>query len=402
MRLRRWVPLLAVLLLVAGACAGDDDTDAGGDEGDGAASEPTTTPTTAATATDPYDGYTSELYADGQNWLCRPDGDDDFCDVDLDATVVQADGTVEVEPHEPAADPAVDCFYVYPTISADASVNADLEPGPNEEGRAVRNQAARFSSLCRLFAPVYRQITLAALGGRADEAARDLAYGDVLDAWKHYVSNDNDGRPVVLMGHSQGSGHLRALISEEIDGVPELQDRLVSALLLGSAVAVPEDEAIGGDFTDVPLCTEEGQAGCVISYASFRSTAPPPATSFFGDVEGPERAACTNPAALGGGQGELIPYFEDTAAFSPDAAATVPAIGTPWVTFPGLLTAECARDGEFDYLEVTVNGDPSDPRIDDIGGDLTPEWGLHLVDANIAMGNLLEVVGAQIATHTDG
>lgn len=46
----------------------------------------------------------------------------------------------------------------------------------------------------RNFAPVYRQITVAGLGGVAGEDARELAYGDVVDAWKQYVSTDNEGR----------------------------------------------------------------------------------------------------------------------------------------------------------------------------------------------------------------
>jgi hypothetical protein len=68
-------------------------------------------------------------------------------------------------------------------------------------------------------------------------------------------------------------------------------------------------------------------------------------------------------------------------------------VETPWVSVPGLLTAECKSNAIATYLEITVHGDPSDPRIDDIVGDLTPDWGLHLVDFNVGMGNLVEIVG---------
>jgi hypothetical protein len=44
---------------------------------------------------------------------------------------------------------------------------------------------------------------------------------------------------------------------------------------------------------------------------------------------------------------------------------------------------------------VRVHGDPADPRVDNIGGDLTPQWGLHLVDVNIGMGNLVDIVRQQ-------
>ncbi|MEL7207252.1 MAG: DUF3089 domain-containing protein [Actinomycetota bacterium] len=383
--------------VLAASCSSDDGGNATPAEDAPADVTTTTTESGEESVSNPYEGYESALYAGPENWLCRPDTED-VCDGDLDATVVAADGTVEIEPHEVAEDPPVDCFYVYPTVSSDPGPLADLDEGDEEE-RAVLNQAARFSSMCRVFAPVYRQITVGGLGGVASEEDREIAYGDVLDAWKAYVADDNDGRGVVLIGHSQGTGHLRRLMAEEIDGNPELQDRLVSALLLGSTVAVPEDEEVGGDFEEIPACTEDGQVGCVVSYATYRATDPPEENAFFGDADGDDRALCTNPGDLSGGPVVLTPYFASTTpVFAPDAT-DVPEITTEWVTFPDFLSAECVTDGDFDYLELTIDADPADPRTDDISGDLTPEWGLHIVDANVAMGDLLDLVSAQIETY---
>ena len=39
---------------------------------------------------------------------------------------------------------------------------------------------------------------------------------------------------------------------------------------------------------------------------------------------------------------------------------------------------------------------------DDIGGDITPQWGLHLVDVNLGMGNLVDVVREQAAAWRGG
>ena len=81
-------------------------------------------------------------------------------------------------------------------------------------------------------------------------------------------------------------------------------------------------------------------------------------------------------------------------------------IATPWVSTPGLLTARCTTNQHATFLEVTVNGDPTDPRVDDIVGDLglpgkpVPNWGLHLVDVNISMGNLLDIVGQQAQAYS--
>jgi hypothetical protein len=397
MRVRRSALLTALLPVILLACGGDD----GGDEAtDATTTEAPEASTTSATsgAANPYEGYESTNYGDGQNWLCRPD-QDDICDTPLDATAVNADGTTEVIEQEAATDPAVDCFYVYPTISADPGPLADFEAAEAQEGNAALNQVSRFSSLCRVFAPVYRQVTLAGIGGVASEEDREVAYGDVLDAWRTYVSQDNEGRGVVLVGHSQGSSHLRRLIEDEIDGQP-LQDQLVSALLLGSTVAVSDGEVVGGDFAEVPLCTAEGEVGCVVSYATFRATAPPPPDTYFGTADGPHRAACTNPAALDGGPAPLTPFFpaEGSQPIAEGFAAV--EITTPWITYPDFLTGACVREGDVDWLEVTIAADPDDPRTDDIPGDLTPPWGLHLVDANVAMGDLVDLVRTQVDTYT--
>ena len=127
----------------------------------------------------------------------------------------------------------------------------------------------------------------------------------MLDAWNYYLQHDNNGRGVVLIGHSQGSGVLTQLIRNEIDGKP-VQAKLVSALLLGTSLPVPKGKDVGGAFQHIPLCRSATQTGCVIAYASFRSTIPPPENSRFGRVQGENmEAACANPAALGGGSGEL-------------------------------------------------------------------------------------------------
>jgi hypothetical protein len=300
-------------------------------------------------------------------------------------------------PAPETGDQPVDCFYVYPTISGDPGPLSDLHVEDSMERAAALNQAAWFTPHCRVFAPVYRQITLDAIGGGASEEDREAAYADVLDAWKEYVSHDNDGRGVVLIGHSQGSGHLQRLIAEEIDGRP-LQDRLVSAVLLGSAVDVPDGELVGGAFADVPVCSSEGEVGCIITYETFRATDPPQPGAYFGIVEGPDRAACTNPAAIDGGPATLTPYWP-TDRIDPFAPGSEQEITTPWVTFPDFLTGECVQQGEYDFLELTIAADPADARTDDIPGDLTPPWGLHLVDANVAMGDLTGFVQTQIDAY---
>src|SRR5262245_23580293 len=101
-------------------------------------------------------------YGDDTSWLCRPNlaAVRDACSVDLTTTVVEANGKMRVEHWASASNAPVDCFYVYPTVSTDPSLNSDMTPDPAELN-VIRQQFARFASKCRLYAPLYRQITVA-------------------------------------------------------------------------------------------------------------------------------------------------------------------------------------------------------------------------------------------------
>ncbi len=348
-------------------------------------------------------------YGKGENWLCRP-GRQDACTIDLTTTVVSADGKLKEEKWAGNANAPIDCFYVYPTVSLDTTANSDMTAGP-EELNVIKQQFARFGSQCKLYAPLYRQVTLTALragmSGKPMAADRAQTYADVLDAWNYYLANDNKGRGVVLIGHSQGSGVLMQLIRNEIDGKP-IQDRVISAMLLGMNVAVPKGKDVGGTFKQMTLCRSANQTGCVVTYVTFRETVPPPANSLFGRAPGEGlEVACTNPAALAGGKGELHAYLGATRIAGSSATEPKPwvtpaqPINTPFVSVPGLLTGTCVSNEKGSYLSVKVNGNPSDPRTDDIPGDILiagqvqANWGLHLIDVNVAMGNLVDIVSQQ-------
>lgn len=416
------------LVLAASSCSSGDPERA---DGDGS----TTTGLAADWTVPPrYAGFHSETYADESNWVCHPDSDD-ICDGGLDTTVVAEDGTTTIERWQPASDPGIDCFYVYPTISKDPGPISDMEPSDDEEGFAALNQVARLGERCRVFAPVYRQGTLSGLASRFagddddttdedspgedadgdDESDAGVGFRDVTEAWSHYMANHNQGRGVVLIGHSQGAAMLNQLIVTEFDPNPEIRDLLVSAYLAGWAVRVPDGADVGGDFEHVPLCRDPDQVGCVVTWASFRSTEPPSSAALFGRPFGGEGAAgCNHPAALAGGAAELDSRFPS----NPDASilsalgaeggrtgwivegGDAASIETPFVSTPGLLRGECVERDGFHYLEVTVQ--PGDgPRVDDIGGDLGAEWGLHLQDVNLVMGDIVTLVGSQSEAWRD-
>jgi len=410
---RLFVAVAAGALIVAGCSTTTNGTSGSSSSAVGAGTTPTVgaplgsglARTTSAPAAS-VPPYVSDVYKDPKHWLCKPGATSNVCDADMTSTAVAADGTLKRKEFRKATDPAIDCFYVYPTISADPGMNSDLDADDTStEAGAVRNQVARLGSVCRVFAPVYRQITLAALFGKIEGGDRaeagKVAYADVVDAWKHYLANESNGRGVILVGHSQGAGHLARLVKDEIDGNADLRARIVAAYLIGGSMAVAEGSDVGGDFQNVPLCRSNDQVGCAVSFSAFRSTAPPPANSLFGKPRGGSGvAACVNPAALAGGSAEIHPEFGHTSPVLTDPAADA-KITTPFVTLPGMLTAECVAANGYSYLQVTVHGDPSDPRIDDIKGDLTPEWGLHLIDVNLVMDDLVTLAESQAKAYVN-
>jgi hypothetical protein len=382
--------------MLAAACANDES--ANGDEQDASSTSTTSGQEDPSTSVAEPE-HTSEVYADPANWLCRPDVQGDACDIDLDATLVEADGTRTVEPFEAQVDAPVDCFYLYPTISTDPGENSDLSAGDAEKNIAA-NQAARFAEVCNVYAPVYRQVPLGALFERIDNGELttttsagdapqpfEIAYADALDAFRHYMANYNEGRPFVLIGHSQGAGHLRSLVAEEIDDDEQMRRQMLSAMLIGTSVEVTGDDA----FANIGACQDSTDTGCVVSYASFAAGEPPPSDSLFGRPRGGEGTSlCSNPAALDDDSAAPLDSHY-LAGHVPDA----PQVDTPWIHYRGLVTGRCATDGEFNWLEITNTSTEGDALPDDLEGRLTPAWGLHLMDVNLAIGNLVELVRTQ-------
>ena len=93
-------------------------------------------------------------------WLCKPGERPNPCKGSLKTTRFAVDGSATILQPPRARRPGYDCFYVYPTVSRDNGLNSDLNM--SEEIGAVAAQAARFSSVCKVYAPKYRQMTVGA------------------------------------------------------------------------------------------------------------------------------------------------------------------------------------------------------------------------------------------------
>jgi hypothetical protein len=344
-------------------------------------------------------------YADPRLWLCRPGNDPDECDANLDATELLPDNSQKLVKHVKAEDPKFDCFYVYPTVKLTSagpmtdfsSIDITLDP--------LLAQGARFNEVCRMYAPLYRQNGVVPGAGGAPTAGGSfmLGLGDVRDAFQYYLDHLSQGRKFVLLGHSQGTGMLIGMMSMDVDAKPEVRARLISALLLGGSVSVPDGKDVGGTFQNIPVCTKAGQTGCAITYMSFSKEVPPSSGSTFGSsMQSGQMAACTEPAALAGraGQrysGSYVDLELVNKTFLADGIDKLPKVSTPFILYRDVFSGKCQNQNGASYLEITSQMAKDDPRppfpyhFSVIEGTL----GLHLVDYALEMDDLIAAVRMQ-------
>ncbi|HXG99361.1 MAG TPA: DUF3089 domain-containing protein [Sphingomicrobium sp.] len=342
-------------------------------------------------------------YSRPANWLCLP-GRVGICTTPLRTADLNPDGYGAIAASTIAKNPPVDCFIVYPTVSRDQGLNSDLIPGAGEEKASIVSQFARFSGACRAFAPVYRSMTVgavtaAAAGADVTGPAR-LAFNDVRAAWKTYLSQHNQGRPFVLLGHSQGSLMLIQLLANEIEGRPEAK-RMKLAIVPGFNVFVPQGKLVGGTFKTTPICSKPAQTGCVLTWVSYRERNAPPAGARFGFADKPGMTvACINPARPGAtGWVPLDSYWNARSSLpvagGPIVWSTQGPPPAPFLRTRGLVSARCINDGPLGYLSIRTNADPKDKRTDRVGGEVgalgffLPGWGMHMIDVNAPQGDIL-------------
>jgi len=357
-----------------------------------------------AGATNP--GSSTPARPTATHWLCRPGLANNPCIGNLSTLVVPAVGPSIVRTLSLAKHPPVDCFYAYPTVSQQPSLNANLAVEPSEAAIAS-SQAAPFSQVCRVFAPIYRQVTSRRLSGLATPPARqglETSYNSLLSGFRAFLAQEPKGRHFVLLGHSQGAAMLIRLIRSQIDPNPSLRSRLLSALIIGGNLTVPKGKKVGGAFRHIPLCSSGHQLGCAIAYSSFSQSDPPGTNALFGipgqgvsylwgqTSRAPSlEVACVNPAAFSNGFARLNPRWPDDASMTSQ---------TGYLTYPSLYRSECAWDHGSHYLEVAAEPTTSYPAIvhpndRPIVQSFGPKWGLHANDVNIAQGDLIAFVARQ-------
>ena len=123
------------------------------------------------------------------------------------------------------------------------------------------SQAARFRETCAVYAPLYRQVTIGSyLHEDTLESRLAFAFSDVEAAFRAYLAKYNRGRPIVLIGHSQGADMVIRLLQRVFDGDPAIRARLVVAMPIGWDVEVAKGKTVGATFANIPV-HEEGRDG---------------------------------------------------------------------------------------------------------------------------------------------
>lgn len=166
-----------------------------------------------------------------------------------------------------------DVFFIHPTsYSGNKSWqrtwngpvdNADINK-KTDQG-TIRFQASAFNHAGRLYAPRYRQAhfhTYVTDDTLSASRALDFAYQDVRDAFVYYLKYYNQGRPLIIASHSQGTNHAERLLEEFFDQKP-LQKQLVAAYMLGMPVRKNR-------YTGIKPCENADDTGCYISWRTFK------------------------------------------------------------------------------------------------------------------------------------
>lgn len=197
-------------------------------------------------------------YALEKNWAALPAKKDSADVVPLHSAL-----------HDEQATAKVDVFFIHPTVYFKGkSWNADIDdPAVRKlvDKYPIREQASVFNGSCKVYAPYYRQATLASFTDRSGSGrkALDTAYADVLRAFRYYLAHYNNGRPFIIAGHSQGSFLAQRLLAEVIDKEALLSKRLVAAYLVGG-IASPDL------FTTIVPCDSAKQCGCYVAWHTRR------------------------------------------------------------------------------------------------------------------------------------
>ena len=139
----------------------------------------------------------------------------------------------------PAADKAVDVFYLYPTVWQNSDPNPEIcaIDEPTMLSRAPQSlavQASAFAPVGNIFAPYYRQANSSPIN--REQVIDSIPTTDGIAAFDYYIKHYNNGRPFILVGHSQGANIISNLLAQYMSAHPDVYQRMIAAYIIGYSV----------------------------------------------------------------------------------------------------------------------------------------------------------------------
>lgn len=197
-------------------------------------------------------------YSDLKYWAAHPDKKDLADEVPTNTTLKNEQANAEV-----------DVFFLHPTtLIKGGGWNGDVNDeklNDKTDKSPIQYQASIFNGVGKIYAPRYRQAHIYSYFTKDTAtamAAFEVAYQDIKAAFQYYLEHWNNGRPIIIASHSQGSTHAKRLLKEFFDEKP-MKNKLVIAYLLGMPIKKEE-------FTSIPVCNTPEQTGCFCSWRTFK------------------------------------------------------------------------------------------------------------------------------------
>ena len=271
------------------------------------------------------------------------------------------------------ADAKVDVFFMYPTVFTkkpknqyewNADVN-DAKMNESVDNSTILNQASAFNGSGKIYAPRYRQAHYHAFVTKDvndKKKSLDLAYTDIKASFQYYLKNYNNGRPIVIASHSQGTVHAVRLMKEFFDG-KLLQKQLVAAYIIGIATQP-------NSFKDITPCKSGDETGCFVSWNTYGRDYYPPSHK-----AGLNTAVSTNP----------LTWALDT-TYAP-ATMNRGGVGRKFTMYPNIVDAQ-NHEGM-----VWINR----PNIK--GSKLVKNQSWHIADINFFYVNIRENLALRIEKY---
>jgi pimeloyl-ACP methyl ester carboxylesterase len=373
----------------------------------------------------PFCGLLAQVdYDQLTNWYFHPDKLINLlADYNLDVAVIDKDlsiqSTLAIE-NQSTTNTGIDVFWVHPTQLLDPPASpgvVDLSDQPASVISAtIIAQGSLLAKYGRFYAPRYRQATPASFlnntysdSERADALLE--AYGDIKAAFLHYLNNHNDGNKIILAGHSQGSFLLAMLLRDVFDQDPDLRSKLVLAALGGMPyVHAQMGTYLGGQWENIPLCTQINECGCVHTWRSFKETQTIPALvttlPVFNEVlvtngvvhrtVDLETDWFVADSLYYGAESDFLRYY-----IAPDAGYDLGGDAN-FIAFDSLFTARMKRTSATKVvLAIDYTEDPTDQRPNDLLPlENSIEFlgsGFHTKDYHIYLWALIEQIDTKLA-----